>query len=413
MANLDLLSSTSRVEVPFIIATIGGYTFGSYNKENMGNTINVNYPNYMQSLEITKINGTVNTYTLSIKYSIRQGEDPNLFEKIFSRAKNDRLITLTYGDYTVPSYIYKEEECMITDIKSNFDFNSMSIQYTIKCISKAGLLNAGKYYFHRKFAKPSDEIKRILYSNEYNLLDIFKGMYDRDLVNSKGLIASDDLAVTIEAKECSIFEYLNYLVSCMLPYDSSKLSNINSNKYVLAVYDDISGDLGGTYFKVSNIVTTAKNINSLDTFEIDIGYPSNANVMSFNIDDSQTYSLLYDYSGEIKQPEYIYRINDEGDIETTYSPNITNNTSLMKTTAADKSWWTQVTQYPINATLTLKGLLKPAVLMTYVKLNVLMYGRKHISSGLYIITKQVDTINATGYRTSLRLTRVGGDTDGN
>lgn len=39
-----------------------------------------------------------------------------------------------------------------------------------------------------------------------------------------------------------------------------------------------------------------------------------------------------------------------------------------------KSWWTQVTQFPIQATLVIKGLLRPAILMTYVRLNVVFYG---------------------------------------
>ena len=31
--SLSLLSSTSRVETPFIIVTIAGYTFGNYSRE--------------------------------------------------------------------------------------------------------------------------------------------------------------------------------------------------------------------------------------------------------------------------------------------------------------------------------------------------------------------------------------------
>ena len=49
--------------------------------------------------------------------------------------------------------------------------------------------------------------------------------------------------------------------------------------------------------------------------------------------------------------------------------------------------------------------------MTHVKLNVLFYGRKHVSSGLYVITKQVDTVDAQGFRTQLSLTRISGDED--
>ena len=69
-----------------------------------------------------------------------------------------------------------------------------------------------------------------------------------------------------------------------------------------------------------------------------------------------------------------------------------------------------MTEFPIEATLTIKGLTRPSILMTYVKVNVLFAGGvKHISSGIYIITKQVDEIDSSGYRTTLTLLRVSGD----
>ena len=132
-------------------------------------------------------------------------------------------------------------------------------------------------------------------------------------------------------------------------------------------------------------------------------------VLNFSIDDNQTYSILYNYSNEIEQSSYVYRIDNDGKISHEYSPTLTSSSDLMKTTEADKTWWTTVTQYPISATLTIKGLLRPAILMSYVKLNVLFYGRKYIASGHYIITKQVDQVDASGYKTTLSLTRIGED----
>ena len=50
--------------------------------------------------------------------------------------------------------------------------------------------------------------------------------------------------------------------------------------------------------------------------------------------------------------------------------------------------------------------------MTYLRLNVVFPGgHKHISSGLYLITKQTDSINGQGYRTTLELTKINGDND--
>ena len=58
--NLNLLSSTSRVEVPFIKVTIGNYTFGVYNKYTnkhidvygVYKLNNITYPNYIKNLKI-------------------------------------------------------------------------------------------------------------------------------------------------------------------------------------------------------------------------------------------------------------------------------------------------------------------------------------------------------------------------
>jgi hypothetical protein len=45
--------------------------------------------------------------------------------------------------------------------------------------------------------------------------------------------------------------------------------------------------------------------------------------------------------------------------------------------------------------------------MQYLRLNVIFPGgNKHISSGLYIITKQMDDIGENGYTTTLSLTRI-------
>jgi hypothetical protein len=49
--------------------------------------------------------------------------------------------------------------------------------------------------------------------------------------------------------------------------------------------------------------------------------------------------------------------------------------------------------------------------MSYVRLNVIFVGgRKHISSGLYLVTQQKDRIDESGYRTTLSLTKISGDT---
>lgn len=411
---IKLLGTTSRVESPFIQVKIGNYSFGVFNKQKgsgaYANMIKYKYPNYVKSLNITKLNGTVNTYTLQMIYQITAGDDPNFLEKVFGQQSNTRRMIISYGDYSTPSFNYKEEGCTITDVKSQIDFNNSSIVYTITAISDALSLQAGTYNFPKRKAKPSDVIKEILYNNAYGVLDVFYGMRNKELVLTKNLIAKDDNAVEIPAQYgVTILNYLNFLVNCMSSQLIGDNSSIKNSKYILTIHDDLMGEFGGPYFKISEIISNTKNINSLNTYEVNIGYPEGDAILNFSIDNNQTYSILYNYSKEINQSDYIYRLNDEGEMESVYSPILTNNRNSFKTEETDKTWWTQVTQYPIKATLTLKGLLRSAMLMTYVKINVYFYGQKHISSGTYVITKQVDDISESGFRTTLSLARIQGD----
>ena len=413
--SLSLLSSTSRVETPFIIVTIAGYTFGNYSVEsrkklNSGEYQKIisKYPNFMKSLSIDKVNGTVNTYTLNMVYAIREGDDPNLLEKVFSKAKKDRTIKLSYGDLSLPSFIYREEEAIITDIKTNFNIQSSVITYTISCTSKCLSLAAGTYNFPKRVAKPSDVIKEILYDNTYGLLQVFYGMQDKEKVLARNLITSDDKQVTIEAKlNTTIFNYLSYLVSCMTNISESNNSIDKKFIYHLVVKDDISSEWGGPYFQIIKTSSTA-NDNSIDTYEIDIGYPGQNMIMNFSLDDNENWSILYDYSNSIEQSNYVYSIDNNGNIVSEYSPTLARSNQLLKMTEADRTYWSNMTQYPINATLTIKGLLRPAILMTYVKVNVLFYGQMHIASGYYVVTKQTDSISESGYSTTLKLVRIKG-----
>ena len=415
--NVSLLGSTSRLEAPTIKVNIGKYTFGVYQKvksketDNQGfyRSISVKYPNYIQSLEIQKINGQVNQYTLSITYPITQNDDPNFFEKVFSSVSKTRKITFTYGDASLPTFIYKNEEAIITDIKSNFNIQQSTISYTISAVSSAALSASGTYTFiNTKPKKPSDEIKKILYNSTYGLQSIFYGMNNKALVEQEQLIASDDKVVQLETKtNISALEYLSYLVSCMV---TSGSNNTVTQKtiYILSFVDDTTGKFGGPYFKVTK---STKDINDDGAYEIDIGYPTANIVTDFRIDNNENYSILYDWQNSLDDSKYVRRLNNDGKWEDVFAPNISSRNSNYKTRTSDKVYWTKITQYPISATLTIKGLLRPAILMTHVRLKVLFFGKKHISSGLYIVTKQVDKIDVNGYRTTLNLTRIQGDND--
>lgn len=411
---ISLLDNPVRVMTPFVKVTIGDYTFGVYSETKKLTKTNdgvykihsFQYPNYIQGLKVTKINGKVNQYTLTIKYPITQSSDPNFFEKVFSSVSNSRKIKFSYGDLSAPKFLYKEEEALITDVTNNFDINSAVIQYNVSAVSSCELATAGAYNFvsskYTGYKQPSSVIKQVLKDNsQFGLLDIFTGMRNMDLVESMGLIRSDDKMVNLEAKtNINVLDYVKYLVSNMRTQDGKSV-------YTMVVVDDTSDVLNGPYFKIVNATAAG---DSLDTYALEIGYPSSNVVTGFSISNNESFSILYNYSKQINTNEYVTRIDDWGNSSEIYSPNITSTNDEQLTNSNDYNWWKNVTQYPISATLTLKGVLRPAILMSKVRLSVLFYGKAHISSGEYIINKQEDNIDTSGCWTTLSLVRIGGDT---
>ena len=131
--------------------------------------------------------------------------------------------------------------------------------------------------------------------------------------------------------------------------------------------------------------------------------PSLMNLMSLNLSKGLKLGL---------EEIHVRRLNRDGEWEDVYAPTSMTRTEKFDTKATDMVWWTKATQFPINAIIQIQGLLRPATLMQYVKLNVIFPGgNKHLSSGLYIVTRQADNIGPNGYATTLGLTRIKGDMD--
>lgn len=427
----SLLSSTALVQAPWIKVTIGDFTFGVMNEsekkvtESQSNTYIshvLQYPNYVKSLSIVKINGQINQYTLNISYPVRAQDDPNFFEKVFSSASRTRKIVFSYGDASQPAYAYKDEEAIITKVQTSFGFGSGGtsnsvINYTISAVSSASLGQQGCHTFFNQAGekkRPSVEIRRIFNTASYGLQEIFTGMGPDNLDQ---LIAGDDKEVELETKtNISPLDYITYLVGCMVP-EGTTLQTNNKDMYALTIRDDTTYEPeysnpithGGPYFKVERVsYTRSRN----DAYEVDIGFNTGTIVTNFSLTNNQNYSMYYDYTQELYPDEYVRRISNKGEWEDVYSPAFTSRNHAHKTRTEDITYYSKLTRFPVNATITLQGLLRPATLMTYLRLNVIFPGGgKHISSGLYIVTKQVDNIDQSGYRTTLSLVKIDGDDD--
>ena len=419
----SLLSPTVRIQIPWIKVTIGTFTFGAFSKvpasdkddqDHYWTTYNVQYPNFVQSLDITKINGQVNQYTLILKYPVTQTDDPNFFEKVFSSVSKTRKITFSYGDMSMPTYIYREEQAIITKIITGFDLRSGTIQYTVSAVSSCALSMGGSWTFQGGDFKPSDRIRDIFRNTKYGLRSIFTGMSEN---NIDALIPADDKVVHVEAKRnISAIDYITYLVSYMVPVGTTTGQNASTDIYVLTMHDDTTFDdeyrdtsvESGSYFKIERV---SYKTNKSDALQLDIGFGNSGTIVTqFSITDDESYALLYDYNDTLVQDQYVQRISNDGKLEDVWAPTVTSKNNEAITKTSDMTWWTKITKYPIKGSLVVMGLLRPAILMSYIRLNVIFPGgRKHIASGLYLITKQQDRIDANGYRTTLGITKISGD----
>lgn len=394
-STLDI--SKALIQAPFVELDIGGYIIGSYK-----GTLD-DYPNYISQLDVKKINGEINQYTISIVYQIRPGEDPNLLDKLFSKVRYNK-ISIRYGDCESGS-LFKDTEAIITNIVNNRDYASSRISYTVYATSACNYVTSVKFNFKATQDKPSNIIRSLLYENLETsnlLLNAFPGMRDQQWVDSNGLIPDNDSILNIAAKpNINTLSYINYLVGCM-SNNTNGISDVIRNSTYFIVYQDDTEK--GSYFKINEVKTANQaSVLTNNIYEITVGYPDGNDVYDFKINNNEAWSMLYDH--ESVSSEYLYGINSRGNKTITYSPNLVGSSNILN--EIQKNWWTQMTTFPISAQLTMRGLLKPISLMDYIQINVVFYGQKHITSGLYVVTGEQDILSGSGFMTNLSLLRVG------
>lgn len=320
----SLLSSQARIQAPWVKVTIGNFTFGVFAKSTLKDNANgedfeerydVQYPNYIQRLSVTKINGQINQYSLDIIYPVRPQDDPNFFEKVFSSASKDRKIVFSYGDSAMPEYVYKNEEAIITKVSQQFNLEQCTINYKISAVSTAIKGRVGNFTFVGRRAIPSEVIKEVFKNSKYGLRGIFTGMTNANL---NRLIDSTDKEVELNTKiNISPIDYISYLVSCMIPA-SSTADTTSSDIYILTLHDDTVydganenfADIHGPYFRVTR---TTYATNQSDAYEVDIGYNTSTIVTNFSITNDESYSIYYDYANEHYPETQANRLNDQGE----------------------------------------------------------------------------------------------------
>ena len=273
------------------------------------------------------------------------------------------------------------------------------------------MITSYKLNFNSTINKPSNVINDLLYNRGNTsglLLEAFPGMKNKSLVSSKNLIPNTDTTLDIDYQSnINPIEYINYLVSCMSNASNNSNSIIRNSTYYISYENDFNKEMGGAYFRIKELNKNTSEYSNLSNniYEITIGYPDNNYVMGFSVDNDISWSILYNNYNIAD--EYIYSIDSNGNKIKNYSPNLMSSTTQLN--EIQKNWWTQMTTFPINASVTLKGLMKPIMLMDYIIIKVVFYGQEHITSGVYVVTGQKDTLSGDGFRTTLALTRVGSE----
>lgn len=400
----SLTSFPSLVEAPTIVLDFNGIKIGGYG--NVGDK----YPNYISNMKVNKINGRINNYTINLTYQVRPNEDPNFIDKLISRTGYTKPLRILYGDSNSSGSYYREESAVIVDVKQTENVKAYTVNYAIKAISSIGVAQTSLKTYKSRKAKPSTVIYDLLYNSGESsdaIMNLFPGMKNRLEVSSKNLIPTNDAEIQIGGMEnVSPLTYLEYLVSCMSnPMDTK-------SSYYLSYIDDSLSEFGGSYFKIAEVrkFDSSQNESTITdsiVYELDINYPTNNFITNFQLCNNNYWSLVYEYAGEISK--YDYDIDNDGNLIENKTNILYNNNKYSESSIIDSNWWKQVTEFPITAKVTLKGLVSPIMLTSYVRVNTFFYGRKDISSGLYVVTQQEDTISGSGYSTELTLLRVAED----
>lgn len=380
---------TALVEAPYFEVEMAGVKFGGYHNNRI--------PNYVRSLTVKKTNGNVNEYTIQLIHQISPGDNPNFIDKVLS-ATGYNTISIQYGNANT-GQIVRDTGALITSVTQNFDFTNCNILYTISATSLSSTVSYVKRNFEEFEGKVSDKIRKLLWNDPNGeLLSIFPGMKDQLAVEKAGLIPSNDKIVKIGACEnITVMEYLAILVGRM-ENASSGSKDIVDSVYTFVIDDDSSG----SKFKIAEVKNNSESVPYM--YEVNIGYPDDNFVLNFNVNSNFAWALAYNGTKDIVK--YDYDLDSKGNLTAQRIPAAYKNRDDV---IGNRLLWTSLTRYPVSATLTIRGLTKDSLLLQYIKINSIMYGAKRITSGVYIVLEQTDSIGNGIYSTTLSLLRVSGD----
>lgn len=377
-----LPTSLALIEAPYIKVKIGGEEIGTWSGRDKPS-------NYIDGLYIRKTNTSLNEYTIRLVHQISPGDNPNYIDELLS-INSYKEIEIMYGD-AEGGLDFKDVKALLIGAQTSFDFENCKISYTISATSSAMVISTYKTNYEKVEDKPSNVIRHLI-ANESVLTQAFPAMSNPTFVDSKNLIPNSDKVVKIPAyTDITPLNYIRKLTNLMTNNLEKTDTGLSSSVYVFTLDDNASGQ----YFRITE-VNANENIDYMNiAYEVDVGYPDSAQVYSFNVDTDYAWAMSYNYAEGVNR--YKYKIDDMGNI-----------TSNLSKSVFSSNWWTKMTEYPITAKLTTRGLVSPMLLMSYIKINSTYFGSPRITSGVYVVVGQTDELSGQGFRTTLDLIRVAG-----
>lgn len=378
------------------------FKVGSLDIDTSSQNLYGNHANYMLSLENVKNgSGCVNSFTVSIAYVPKFGDDPDLIDKALSFS--DRKCTLQYG-YGVDDFHTDEYVGQILDY--SVEIRNNMLYYTITGYSSITPLIDSKLSFDAIDSTADSESRRPTvvaknaiekYLTEYKISD-YKVVVDDNVKD----LAEDSIEA---ASDISLFDYVSSILKLARDETQPNTEEVELNERITYTY---------TISDYNNSSGKSINITKIDPSEeqsIKIIFnwmDKNDNlVIDFKTDFSGAILLNRNYVTQDGVSVDKYTINEKGEAEKVTTKvkesSYTSGSTSDKDASSTSYTWAEAVQHSYTATLSLVGIPCEIPLGTIIEVVPLIYGKPHHTQGRYMVTKTTDTLDSSGFRTTLEM----------
>jgi len=392
--------------VPFIEFIVGDLKMSTYDSLD-----------YFMQLDITysgEGTGTANSFTVTLAYLPKPMDRVNFIDEALSGVTADnKPCMLRYGYSGVPGYnlLSSEYECLVLgyslQIRDNY------LYYTINCISTGARWREKRYNFG--FAKEVNPINYISsswirldlgISKEYDLT-IDQDAYDHVEKVDLGYVYNEDGEIVTgqcSLNDVTIFEFLDTVLSEIVDTD-------DATAYYWYEVIDVKGRKQVAIHRTLISETSIKEMFGDENqiiFTFDWGgnhqdFSTNNLILGFDVDFKGEVNIattegilttrsVYDNTGTLVEAEGMedYQVGDF------VKQDFSNTTKF----------WTKSVNWSYTAQLEIVGIPADIPIGGYLEVNPLIYGQKHHTAGVYMITGSKSNITSGGFVTNLELVKV-------